>query len=88
MSLVSVAIRSTSWALKSVVGIGSSTKVSETSAGTTTSNFNLATLETSLPDAEKARVVRDDDWNDGNPSLDCEMKGSLFEWQHDWTVGV
>jgi hypothetical protein len=53
-----------------------------------TPNFNLSTFETSLLDVEKTRVIRDHDWNDGDSGLDCEMKGSFFEWEHDWTVGV
>jgi hypothetical protein len=53
-----------------------------------TPNLNLSAFETSLLDAEKTGVIGDDDWNDGNSGLDCKMERSLFEWEHDWTVGV
>ena len=91
LSLVSTVTRSTSDALKSVVGIGSRTTSSDLQQKRNemgTLNLDCSTLETSFFNTKKTFIVCYDDRDNRNTSLNSEMECSLFERKEHGTISV
>ena len=84
LSRVSIAIRSTSEALRSVVGMGSRTGVStpyEAGGMENTLDFDLSWFKPAFLQIEETLVIGHYDWNDWHSCLNGEMERPLLEGQ-------